>query len=56
MRKIYKKKSSIKISTDCQKTFQKSKHRNYEIGQRLWSGNYGQVKIPREMSNDIRKR
>ena len=34
MRKIHKNKSSINILTDCQKAFQKSKHRNYETGQR----------------------
>ena len=44
MQKMYQNKSSTYISTDCQRAFQKSKHRNYETGQNLSSGNYGQVK------------
>ena len=55
MQKIYKKKSSIYISTDCQGALKKSNYHNYEAGQRLWRSYYGQVKIPREMFNDARK-
>ena len=44
MRKIYKNNSSIQISTDCEKAFQKSKHCNYETGKRSRGGYYVQVK------------
>ena len=55
MQKMYQNKSSTYISTDCQRAFQKSKHRNYETGQNLSSGNYGQAIAPRERFKDTRK-